>query len=111
MGTFLGTEGLDYGLTGEHPVIFEVGETTAAITIPINDDPLIELNEEFYVEIIDGGGGEINTGRKETKVVILNNDGKLNGFALIVTLLKYMFPCRNISTVKYSFIVIFLNHF
>ncbi len=75
VGTAFATDGIDFNLEGEHEVIFQEGETTAEITIPINDDPLIELNEEFYVEITKADS-EINNGRKVTKVVILNDDGE-----------------------------------
>ncbi len=75
VGTVFATVGVDFGMEGEYEVIFEEGKTTADITIPINDDSLIELNEEFYVEITEGDS-EINQGRKITEVVILNNDGE-----------------------------------
>ena len=75
VGTVFATVGVDFGMDGEYEVLFEEGKTTADITIPINDDSLIELNEEFYVEITEGDS-EINQGRKITEVVILNNDGE-----------------------------------
>ncbi len=75
VGTAFATDGIDFNLEGEHEVIFQEGETTVEITIPINNDRLIELNEEFYVEITEADS-EINNARKIAKVVILNDDGK-----------------------------------
>ncbi|XP_072027667.1 uncharacterized protein [Amphiura filiformis] len=73
VGTSLATETLDFMDTGEHNVTFAIGETTAELVIPIIDDSLIELDENFYVEII-GADSEINQGRKRTVGTILNND-------------------------------------
>ena len=54
---------------------FNDGETSRTIEVQINDDPLDEIDEEFYIELFNPQGGAILGSRSMSPVIILDDDG------------------------------------
>ena len=69
--------GVDYD-SGPYTVTFTAGDTSASVSVPINDDSILENVEKFMVTIMTGplpdGVTRGNPGR--TTVNILDNDRK-----------------------------------
>lgn len=63
--------GLDY-TSGSGTLTFNPGETSQTVTIDINNDVLVELDEEFGLEISNAVNGSIVAGTAD--VMILDND-------------------------------------
>lgn len=59
--------------------VFEHGETTKTIPIPIIDDDIVEENETFEVSLEEPTGGALVGKFRRTIVTILNDDGRLRG--------------------------------
>ena len=69
---------MDYG-SGPYTVTFPAGETSASFDIPINDDDILEVNEDFMLTIdpssLPTGGTVGNPG--QATVTIVDDDRKL----------------------------------
>ena len=68
---------MDY-TSGPYTVIFPAGQTTATFDVPINDDNIYEINEDFMLTI-DEASLPTNVTRDspgEATVTIVDNDCK-----------------------------------
>ena len=67
---------LDYSL-GPYTVTFSPGMTSASFDIPIINDTLCEGNEDIKIKIKNSSlPSEVNVGRDQAAVIILDNDGE-----------------------------------
>ena len=59
------------------PIIFESGQLSTTITIPIANDDRVEVDEQFMGQIISGGGiDNIRIVAPTADVTIVDDDGK-----------------------------------
>ena len=68
---------VDYD-TGPYLVRINAGETSVLLSIPINDDDILEGNEEFYLSFnLSLLPNHVNvTNPEQATVIIMDNDGK-----------------------------------
>ena len=63
------------------PIIFESGQTSTTITVPIANDGRVEGDEQFMGQIVSGGGiDNIVIFAPTANVTILDDDGKHNSY-------------------------------
>ena len=65
---------MDY-TSGPYTVIFPAGQTTATVSIPVNDDDILEINEDFMVTI-DASSipGSVRLGTPSEAIVTIVDD-------------------------------------
>ena len=68
---------MDY-TSGPYTVTFPAGQTTATFDVPINDDNIYEINEDFILTIDETSlpTGVTRGSSGETTVTIVDNDRK-----------------------------------
>ena len=75
--SYLLGDSLDYG-TGPYLVRINAGETSVLLSIPINDDDILEGNEEFHLSFnLSMLPSRVNvTNPEQATVIIMDDDGK-----------------------------------
>ena len=66
----------DYGAVSGIPVVFQTGTFTTTVSVPINDDTILENEEIFLGRLRYTGSGSVEITQDEATVTILDNDGR-----------------------------------
>ena len=68
--------GIDYD-SGPYSIMIPTGQITASLSVGINDDNILEVNEEFKLSIRESSltGRVILGNPDETTMIIADNDG------------------------------------
>lgn len=66
----------DYTPGASVAVVFAPGEISKTISIPINNDEILETNETFFVELKDPTNGTISTTANKATATIINDEAK-----------------------------------
>ena len=80
MNLYLSGGGTDYGDNGTNMYLatFPAGTNCTSFDIPVKDDNISEINETFNIAIVNVSlpFGVTLGNRRETKVIIIDNDSK-----------------------------------
>ena len=66
----------DYGAVSGIPVVFQAGTFTTTVSVPINDDTILENEEIFLGRLRYTGTGSVEITQDEAVVTILDNEGR-----------------------------------
>ena len=67
----------DFGGVSSVPVVFNQGSTVTTVTVSINDDNILEIDEEFLGELVYTGSQTVTIVQDEAVVTIVDNDGEM----------------------------------
>ena len=64
-------------LSSAIPVNFEPGQSSTTVTIPIQNDVMVEPDENFFGRLQSTGLGDVTITQDSAEIIIVNDDGIL----------------------------------
>ena len=78
----------DFNAVSNFPVTFNQGAMITTVTVTVNDDSILEIDEVFQGRLIYTGTGTVEIVQDEANVTIVDNDGMFETmFDIIYTIL------------------------
>ena len=84
--------GVDYD-SGPYTVTFTAGDTSASVSVPINDDDILEDDEDFTLTIMSGTlpDGVTRDGAGQTIITLVDDEGEV----ILTVAIIYSLTCLN----------------